>query len=217
MHKGIGHPAKGHMRWFLKLSCCGASASAVHMCKGVSPTPIAAAQEALDGAGQDNGQARLVDGSADAGGAWEYGRLEVLIDSVWTVLAEGSFGDEIGRRGVQVVCRSLGFEAGAQMLAGLASPFPGPPGSVSLTNGIICNGTEASLSECVINPPDDYDRDYSEGVRPFAAALICTNPSGVYYIPISAQSIAIAGIHCRLQLQKRVCQTICKNICTNQS
>ena len=145
----------------------------------------------LHDAGQDNGRARLVGGSADAGGAWEYGRLEVLIDSIWTVLGEEPNGKSIGRRGAQVACRSLGFDAGAQPLVGRSSPFPGPPGSVRLIRRIECNGSEASLSDCDIEIPnfDFGDDSYSEGVFQFAAALICTNPSGVFRIPHALQVV----------------------------
>ena len=148
----------------------------------------------LHDAGQDNGRARLVGGSADAGGAWEYGRLEVLIDSIWTVLGEEPSGKSIGRRGAQVACRSLGFAAGAQPLVGRSSPFPGPPGSVRLIRRIECDGSEASLSGCDIEFPDIDFRDdyyYSEGVLRFAAALICTNPSGVVRIPHVSMSCHI--------------------------
>ena len=122
--------------------------------------------------------ARLVDGGADAEGAWEYGRLEVLIDSVYTIVSQRG-GSTIGRRGAQVACRSLGYAAGAQLLVGRSSPFPGPPGSIRLTVRITCDGSEASLSDCDIEMPDyGYGGDYDGGVRPLAVALICTNPSG---------------------------------------
>ena len=122
--------------------------------------------------------ARLVDGGADTAGAWEYGRLEVLINSVYTIVGERSNSD-IGRRGAQVACRSLGFAAGAQLLVGESSPFPGPPGSMRLSVSITCDGSEASLSDCDIEVPDyNFGGDYDGGEIPFAAALICTNPSG---------------------------------------
>ena len=131
-------------------------------------------------AGQDNGLARLVGGSADAGGAWEYGRLEVLINSVYAIVGERSFGVVIGRRGAQVACRSLGYAAGAQLLVGRSSPFPGSPGSFRLAGSIVCDGSEASLSDCDIRIVDFRSDD---DVMPFATAVICTNPSGKVRVP----------------------------------
>ena len=133
--------------------------------------------------GQGNGLARLADGSADAGGAWEYGRLEVLINGVYTILVDRGLISPIGRRGAQVACRSLGYATGAQLHVGNSSPLPGPPGSFTLSDRIVCNGSESSLSGCDIIFPDvDYSGDYSDGVRPFAVNLICSGPSGVVCI-----------------------------------
>ena len=43
------------------------------------------------GAGQADGAVRLVQGAADPGGAWEYGRLEVLQSGIWTIITSRSF------------------------------------------------------------------------------------------------------------------------------
>ena len=118
-------------------------------------------------------------GSADAGGAWEYGRLEVLINSIWSVVEEGSFAQDLGRRGAQVACRSLGFAAGAQLLVGQSSPFPAPIGSLSLANDITCDGSETSLADCDITIQEYDIFDYAGASRQTAVALICSNPSGV--------------------------------------
>lgn len=101
-------------------------------------------------AGEDNGLARLVDGRVDTGGRWEYSRLEVNIDGVWTIIGQRTLPEDLGRRGVQVACRSLGYATGAQLLVGDSSPFPGHPGSSRLTTGIDCSGAESSLGECAI-------------------------------------------------------------------
>jgi len=120
-----------------------------------------------------------VGGSADAGGAWEYGRLEVLINSIWSVVEEGFFSQDLGRRGAQVACRSLGFAAGAQLLVGQSSPFPASTGSLSLTNEITCDGSETSLADCDITIRDYDNFDYGGALQQTAVALICSNPSGV--------------------------------------
>ena len=126
---------------------------------------------------QGNGQARLVGGSADAGGAWEYGILEVLINSVYSIVEER--GEDFGRRGAQVACRSLGFTAGAQLLAGRSSPLPAPSTSPQVVRDITCDGSEASLADCDIRTRDyDYSFDYGFDVNPSSVALICTTPSG---------------------------------------
>ena len=128
-------------------------------------------------AGQPDGQARLVGGSADAGGTWEYGRLEVLIDGVWSIIDE--LGTDLGRRGAQVACRSLGYATGAQLLVGDSSPFPALESAPELIRDIVCDGSEDSLSDCRIGT-DYYDYRFSfvgESV-PDAVALICTTPSG---------------------------------------
>lgn len=120
-----------------------------------------------------------MDGSADDSGAWEYGRLEVLINSVWSILDEDFFAQDLGRRGARVACRSLGFATGAQLLVGASSPFPAPKGSIRLTNGITCDGSEVSLADCDIIIPDYDLSDYSGTSQLSAIALICSNPSGV--------------------------------------
>ena len=132
------------------------------------------------GAGPDDGFVRLVAGGADAGGAWEYGRLEVFINTEFTVVGERRFGTTIGRLAAQVACRSLGYATGAKLLAGASSPFPAPPGSITVINFIGCDGSEANLPDCGINIPEyGFRGDYDEDVQPFTASLICTNPSGV--------------------------------------
>ena len=123
--------------------------------------------------------ARLVGGSADAGGAWEYGRLEVLIDNIWTFVEEVLRSQDLGRRGAQVACRSLGFAAGAQLLVGQSSPFPASTGSISFVRGITCDGSETSLADCDITSRDYVDVDFQVEMQQTAVALICSNPSGV--------------------------------------
>eukprot|EP00892_Ulva_mutabilis_P004525 jgi/Ulvmu1/2444/UM135_0004.1 len=125
---------------------------------------------------QSNGDARLAAGSADAGGAWEYGRLEVQFNGVWSIVND-RFND-FGRRGAQVACRSLGYAAGAQLLVGDASPFPVLSTAPDLFREITCNGSETSLADCFIDERDyDYRFDY-DGVVEDSVALICSSPSG---------------------------------------
>ena len=122
---------------------------------------------------------RLVGGSADEGGAWEYGRLEVLINGIWSFVEEGFAPEGLGLRGAQVACRSLGFAAGAQLVVSESSPFPASTGSISLTNDITCNGSETSLADCDISKRRINRNDYTGPLEPTAVALICSNPSGV--------------------------------------
>ena len=124
---------------------------------------------------------RLVGGSADEGAAWEYGRLEVLINSIWTIVREGAASQQLGRRGAEVACRSLGFDAGAQLRVGQSSPFPAPAGSVSLTDDIACDGSETSLADCDITILDYDEFDVTDPFQQTAVALICSNPSGVLW------------------------------------
>lgn len=55
-------------------------------------------------AGALDGEARLVGGRADTGGAWEYGRLEFRDRGFFAGLQEVAFGGTLGRRGAQVAC-----------------------------------------------------------------------------------------------------------------
>lgn len=131
--------------------------------------------------GQRNGEARLVAGRADPGGAWEYGRLEVIVNGVFSTVLDGF--RVLVRRGASVACRSLGYVTGAQFLAGGASAFPAPGNASVLIRAIICEGSEASLADC------DIDTDFEgisfnlEDVESItqAAALICATPSGAAF------------------------------------
>lgn len=128
-------------------------------------------------AGDDTGAVRLVGGSAAPGGAWEYGRLEVLVNGFWSIIDEGRFGEDLGRRGALVACRDLGYATGAQLLAGRTSALPvADPPPVGIRS-VSCDGTEDVLTDCDIEfSMDGYGFDYSSGVG--AVALVCSNPSG---------------------------------------
>ena len=99
--------------------------------------------------------------------------------------------EDLGRRGAQVACRSLGYTTGAQILVGAASPFPSPdtvPRVVTVPRvhtDVICSGFESSLTDCDIETDDDeslslqrYRSSYAEDIRVDAVALICTTPTG---------------------------------------
>lgn len=123
----------------------------------------------------DKGTARLVGGSADADGAWAYGRLEVFDGSFFSSVKDsGSLG--VGRRGAQVACRSLGFAAGAQIVSGEFSALPGDTAAVDTVSRISCHGDEPTLAACEIIQSSDYGFDY--GSEDATVALICSNPSG---------------------------------------
>ena len=125
---------------------------------------------------EGNGRARLVGGSADADGAWEYGIIEVLVGGVYSVIdGPRSFG----RRGAQVACRSLGFATGAQLIVGRSSPLPAPLTSPTLIDSITCDGSEASLADCDIRTRESESfYDYGFDVNIQSVALLCTTPSG---------------------------------------
>lgn len=155
--------------------------------------------------GKELGAVRLVEGRGDPDGAWEYGRLEVIVNGFWTVLkSPGASSLTLGRGGSQVACRMLGFSAGAQMMVGLSSPFPAPSSALQFITGVTCEGSEQQLSDCDVQisdvnyafdaaghmsrPPYTYDYDfdydgYADGtildVLPGAVSLICTSPSGM--------------------------------------
>ena len=168
---------------------------------------------------QQDGQARLVGGSADAGGTWEYGRLEVLVDSVWSFINE--VGTELGRRGAQVACRSLGYATGAQLLVGESSPFPAAEAAPELVRDIVCNGSEDSLADCRISVDySDFQSYFVRDPSPDAVALVCTTPSGASSEHLSDQSavpspMANSSINCQCSSETRsegrhcvVCPTI---------
>ena len=96
--------------------------------------------EALTAAGTNRGAARLTGGRSDPGGAWAYGRLEVFDGDFFSGLSDSAFDQELGRRGGEVACRSLGFATGAQLLAGSSSALPGADGTVDTVGRILCAG-----------------------------------------------------------------------------
>ena len=129
----------------------------------------------------NNGQARLTGGSADPGGAWEYGRLEILIDGFWSIIDEGRFDEDLGRRGALVACRQLGYTTGAQLLAGRSSALPAEQAVQSGVRSVTCDGSEDMLTDCDIRFTVDYGGgfyDYNGELAVGAVALMCTNPSG---------------------------------------
>lgn len=131
---------------------------------------------------------RLVDGGADTNGTWEYGRMEVGVKGIWSIVEDSRFDQDLGRRGALVACRTLGFDTGAQLLAGRSSPFPAPYFAPSLIQDIICDGSEDTLADCDIlrKPPPAFDQndDYSPEVVPGSVALLCTSLSGVFRFPL---------------------------------
>eukprot|EP00892_Ulva_mutabilis_P012685 jgi/Ulvmu1/978/UM103_0005.1 len=124
------------------------------------------------------GTARLMDGSADAGGAWEYGRLEIVFDGFWTRLSEND-RQALGRRGAAVVCRSLGYSAGAQMYASNASPLPGDGADARAVSAFACRGDEESLADCTgVGTRRSSFEDVSNRGGLFDVVVLCTDPSG---------------------------------------
>eukprot|EP00892_Ulva_mutabilis_P007289 jgi/Ulvmu1/4932/UM204_0003.1 len=193
--------------WLSGIRCAGPEAE-VGACRrsGFGETSTYGATQRLFclSSRQANGQVRLVAGSADAGGSWEYGRLEVLINSVWSVIDDRF--RRFGRRGAQVACRTLGFATGAQILVGESSPFPAPNNAPVLIRDVTCDGSEATLAACEIDTDDNYFYDYgnSNSIQQ-AVALVCSNPSGceapaappaegdVRLVPLNGTAVATAA------------------------
>lgn len=141
----------------------------------MSPKDLPITTASLLLSGNVRGDAQLVGGSSDPDGAWAYGRLEVFDGTFFSSVSESRFSQDLGRRGAQVACRSLGFNTGAQILAGTLSALPGNAGVVNTISNIACNGDEANLGECEFL--SDYDRDYGTIEVDGAVALVCSNPA----------------------------------------
>lgn len=131
----------------------------------------------VSGAAPSRGEARLTGGSADPGGTWAYGRLEVSNGEFFSSVRENG-SERLGRRGVQVACRSLGFSAGAQILSSSLSALPGQSGEVDTFSRIACQGDEATLADCE-SPSDYYRSDYGPNIDDGTVAVLCSNPSGM--------------------------------------
>lgn len=59
-----------------------------------------------------DGATRLVDGSIDPAGQWEYGRLELFTRGFWSnVCNNGRFTPDAA----QVACKALGYDGGASL------------------------------------------------------------------------------------------------------
>lgn len=122
-----------------------------------------------------------MDGALDPAGAWQYGRLEVIIDGVWSTLVERRLRREtLGRRGAEAACRALGFATGGQLIVGESSPFPADGNARILDGDISCNGSELQLTDCDLSFREDPTGDYgtNAAVFPGTVALMCTTPSG---------------------------------------
>lgn len=139
-----------------------------------------AAADAVVSGEEEISDVRLVGGRVDPQGRWEYGRLEVLVDSVWIAPDELTQNDNVGRRGVEVACESLGYATGAQLLAGFASALPSFSTDPLARRIIDCGGTEDSITDCDLEYVSSYyvygSRDI--GVRVDDVAVVCANPSG---------------------------------------
>lgn len=137
-------------------------------------------------AGEQNGQVRLAEGRADPGGLWQYGRLEVLINGIWSIVD----ADKLDREGLSflrteaiVACRTLGFTTGVQMLVGDSSPYPAPLTAPILINSIFCGSDAEAFSDCKISfagDASDFDQKvFDPFLKASAVALTCASPTGV--------------------------------------
>ncbi|KAH3809006.1 hypothetical protein DPMN_137369 [Dreissena polymorpha] len=74
------------------------------------------------------------------------GRVEVYLNGAWGTVCPGVFSDAYNV--VQVVCRMLGLPASNARYMHMAM-FKSMP---VLLDGVICNGNEASLFDCSLDP-----------------------------------------------------------------
>ena len=133
--------------------------------------------------GSSEGQARLVGGRADPGGAWEYGRLQVFRGSNYAGAANGVFGGffsalTIGRREAHVACRSLGYETGVVLRSGALSGLPGDDNTLFDTEAIGCSGLEQSLGDCTTDTMGTLIYDDDVRTDSGSVALLCSTTSG---------------------------------------
>ena len=120
-------------------------------------------------------------GSAGPGASWQYGRLEVINRGFLTAVTENTRDNRaIGRRGVTVACRSLGFPTGAQLLAGGSTALPGRAEFAAGISRIFCRGDEETLTACTLFEDVGPFRDYASLVDD-SVAIMCMTPSGTMH------------------------------------
>lgn len=119
-------------------------------------------------------------GAADPGGAWAYGLLEVFDGETFLRISDAAKNNhELGRRGAQVACRTLGFVTGGQAIDGEESALADTDGRDRPIGNILCNGDEARLSDCELYEFTSRGLDDYDGIAELSAvALVCYTPSG---------------------------------------
>lgn len=148
------------------------------------------------------GTVRLVGGAEDPDGAWSYGRPQVFHSGAYSTLIK-RFDVSLPRNSSQVVCRSLGYAAGAGVISShtgdSASALPGDPGEVKFVDFVRCNGDEESTRDCDVGVDltrtlsgPDADFDAGAGGR-YDVAVVCVNPSGVRPTRFTRMSAEVAG------------------------
>eukprot|EP00892_Ulva_mutabilis_P008280 jgi/Ulvmu1/5824/UM025_0081.1 len=85
------------------------------------------------------------------------------------------YSEEVGRGGVEVACRTLGFDTGAQLLSGIDSGLPGMGETVETIGQVTCLEGAETLADCTIET-DYFGSDYGNGQD--AVAILCFKPSG---------------------------------------
>ena len=110
---------------------------------------------------------------------------------------------QLGRRGAQGACRSLGYSAGAQLLLGMSSPFPADEFARELERTFTCDGSEESLAECDTTRafPDYLNNRYCD-LATRSISLICSTPSGAQTssCALSITSWVLLGLLCVLRV-----------------
>lgn len=136
---------------------------------------------------------RLLGGQADPDGAWAYGRLEVFDGQTGFVssIRERAFDDLLGRRSVELACKTLGFEIGVQLVSGVGSALPGSDGS-SLGATLTCLDDVITLDDCTLGQDSDsYGSTYADPEGDTAVALLCYNPTGTCYFSLMPVMVCV--------------------------
>lgn len=120
-------------------------------------------------------------GRADADRVWAYGRLEVFDgeSGFFSSIRETGNEQQLGRRGVEVACRTLGFATGVQLLSGLGSGLPGSDGTLNTLGArITCFADAMTLADCSVGRDYETGFDNADTEGDTAVALLCYNPTG---------------------------------------
>ncbi|XP_071480635.1 scavenger receptor cysteine-rich domain-containing group B protein-like [Diadema antillarum] len=110
------------------------------------------------------------------------GRVEVFYGGTWGTICTHEWSIE----DAHVFCRQLGYPLGARSIKGV----PSDRGNVVLLDGLQCNGSEASLSDCPSSGWANNENCDSESAQ--VAGVVCNVPSVV--IDLLSGSSSLEGV-----------------------